>query len=78
MAEVIPESAQAKAAQASIATLASETGSSPEIVRTLYLEEVSALSRQAKVKQYVGVIATRIVRQRLRQLHAAKLRDVPH
>jgi Protein of unknown function (DUF3562) len=70
MAEVIPESVKAKAAERAISALAKETETSTDLVRTLYLKEVSALDEQARVKQYVGVIATRIVRQRLRELRA--------
>jgi Protein of unknown function (DUF3562) len=40
-------------------------------VKTLYEEEVAALSAQAKVKQFVGVIATRRVKQQLRGLARA-------
>jgi hypothetical protein len=36
-------------------------------VRTLYLEEVAALSHEAKVKQYVDVTAMKLVRSRLRE-----------
>ena len=70
MAEVIPDSAKAKIAERAINALAKETETSVDLVRTLYLEEVSALNEQAKVTQYVGVIATRIVRQRLREISA--------
>jgi Protein of unknown function (DUF3562) len=70
MAEVIPESVKAKAAERAINSLAKETETSADVVRTLYLEEIAALNEQARVKQYVGVIATRIVRQRLRELRA--------
>jgi hypothetical protein len=71
MAEVITESAKSKATDAAIVALAKETETSEDVVRTIYLEEVSALTDQAKVKLYVGVIATRVVRQRLREVASA-------
>jgi len=54
-----------------IAALAKETETSTDMVKSLYEEEVAALSEQAKIYQFVGVIATRIVRQRLRELGSA-------
>jgi hypothetical protein len=62
------EPAQAKADHAAVHAIADETATSLDVVKTLYEEEVAALSAQAKVKQFVGVIATRRVKQQLRDL----------
>ena len=37
------------------------------LVRALYEEEVAALAAQATLKQYIGIIAAKQVRQRLRR-----------
>jgi hypothetical protein len=57
--------------EATISSLAKETDTSTDLVRTLYEEELAHLNEQAKVKQFVAVIATRLVRRRLRDLSAA-------
>jgi len=36
-----------------------------DVVRALYEEEVAALAAQAILKQYIGIIAAKAVRQRL-------------
>jgi hypothetical protein len=58
-------------AEAVIHSLASETETPPDLVRSLYEEEFSNLNEQATVKQFVSVIATRLVRRRLRALSVA-------
>jgi hypothetical protein len=58
-------------AEAVISSLAEEMDTSTDLVRTLYEEEVAHLNEQAKVKQFVSVIATRLVRRRLRDLTTA-------
>jgi Protein of unknown function (DUF3562) len=58
-------------AEAVISSLAEEMATSTDLVRTLYEEEVAHLNEQAKVKQFVSVIATRLVRRRLRDLTTA-------
>jgi Protein of unknown function (DUF3562) len=62
------EPAQAKADRRTVASIAKETETSVEIVKALYEEEVATLIAQARVKQYVGVLATKRVRQQLRVL----------
>jgi hypothetical protein len=57
--------------EAAISSLAKEMDTSTELVRTLYEEELANLNEQAKVKQFVSVIATRLVRRRLRDLSTA-------
>jgi hypothetical protein len=47
-------------------------------VKTLYDEEFAALDAQARIKQFVGVIASRKVRQQLRALRAERRGALPH
>lgn len=58
---------KAGSAEAAITSLAKETATSTDLVRTLYEEEVASLKEQATVQQFVGVIATRLVRRKLRE-----------
>lgn len=60
---------KSRADEATISALARETSTSSDVVRTLYDDEVAALSREAKVTQFLGVVASRLVRQRLRGMH---------
>ena len=62
------EPTRSKADDAAVAALARESSASFDVVKALYEEEVAALVSQATVKQFVGVIATRRVKQQLRQL----------
>jgi hypothetical protein len=64
------EPVQSKANDAVVATIARETATTTDVVRTLYEEEVAALSESATVRQFIGVIATKRVRQQLRSLGA--------
>jgi hypothetical protein len=64
------EPVQSKANDAVVATIARETATATDVVRTLYEEEVAALSESATVRQFIGVIATKRVRQQLRSLGA--------
>lgn len=59
-----------RSSEANVAALAQETHTSTDVVQALYEQEVAALTEQARITQFVGVIATRLVRQRLRDLHA--------
>ena len=61
-------SATMKSNDAHVATIARETATSPDLVKALYEEEVAALTDGATVRQFIGVIATRRVKQRLRRL----------
>jgi Protein of unknown function (DUF3562) len=58
----------AKADRAAVNSIAQETSTSVDIVEALYEAEVTALAEHAKVRQFVGVIATRRVKQQLRHL----------
>jgi hypothetical protein len=66
------EPVQAKSNDALMATIAHETSTSTDLVKTLYEEEVAALSERATVRQFIGVIATKRVKQQLRQLGDAR------
>jgi hypothetical protein len=46
-----------------------ETETPTQIVRELFLEEIAALASTARITQYVGIIASRRVRLRLRANH---------
>jgi Protein of unknown function (DUF3562) len=61
------EPTQAKADRAAVNTIA-QTSTSIDIVQALYEAEVATLAEQAKVRPFVGVIATRRVKQQLRHL----------
>jgi len=57
----------AKAASRLAEAIAKETETPIEVVSVIYEEEVTALEANAKIKQYVGVIASRRVKLRLRK-----------
>lgn len=63
--------------EATIAALAEETDTDRSIVKYLYAEELAVLESQASVKNFIGIIAARRVRQRLdglsRHAHLAHL-----
>jgi hypothetical protein len=61
------EPTQAKADHAAVTAIAEDTSTSVEVVKTLYEEEVATLVAQATIRQFVGVIATRRVKQQLRK-----------
>jgi len=54
--------------EVTITTLARQTDTNRELVRHLYDEEIAALHERATVKNFIGVIAGRRVKQRLRAL----------
>ena len=51
--------------EATILTLAQETDTDEAVVKCLYDEELAILQAKASVKNFIGVIAARRVRQRL-------------
>ena len=55
---------------AAIDTIARQTSTSIDLVTTLYEDEVATLTAQAKIRQFVGVIASRRVKLHLRELSA--------
>jgi hypothetical protein len=56
--------------EASVDAIARETETSVDVVKVLYEEEIQALTAQARVKQFVTVIAMKRVKQQLRSLGA--------
>ena len=48
-------------------TIAKETDTSVEVVKEIYEQEMSALATDAKITQYLGVLASRRVRMLLRK-----------
>jgi hypothetical protein len=62
---------RAQGDEATIATLALQTDSNRELVRHLYDEEIAALREKATVKNFIGVIAGRRVKQRLRAMRGS-------
>jgi Protein of unknown function (DUF3562) len=53
--------------EAAISALAKQTRTAVEVVRDLYEDEIATLMVQASVKNFIGVIAGRRVKQRLRE-----------
>jgi len=51
--------------EATIATLAEATDTDQAVVKSLYEEEIEKLQAQANVKNFIGVIAARRVKQRI-------------
>lgn len=62
------EPAQSKSNDATVVAIANDTETSLDVVKALYAEECAALSEKARVKTFVGVIATRNVKRYLRKL----------
>lgn len=48
-------------------TIAKETETSVELVKEIYQQEITALASDAKITQYLGVLASRRVRMLLRK-----------
>ena len=57
--------AMPRRAKSTIAALANETHTDESVVQGLYEEELAALDAKSSVKNFIGVIAARRVRQRL-------------
>ena len=55
---------------AAVAEIARDTETSSDVVRSIYDEEVASLSKDARIKQYVPVIAIKRVKARVRNLGA--------
>ena len=60
-----------------VATLAKETRTSPEVVSDLYHQEVAAVGAAAKVRNFIGIIAGRRVKQRLMALKESSDTSLP-
>ena len=63
-----PSSDSSSLSDSTTAALAKETQTSPEIVKDLYHQEIAAVGAAARVKNFVGIIAGRRVKQRLMAL----------
>jgi hypothetical protein len=60
-----PSTDSSRLPESTTAALAKEMHTSPEVVRDLYQQEVAAVGAAAKVKNLIGVIAGRRLKQRL-------------
>jgi hypothetical protein len=67
MAARIRHSSAPKHDRATTESLAKETATSIEEVQKLYEEELQDLASDAKITQYLGVLASRRVKMRLRK-----------
>ena len=68
MARSTPDSASDQNATRAVAeAIGKDTDTSPEVVEEIYQQELSNLASEAKITQYLGVIATRRVRMKLRK-----------
>ena len=65
MAALIQNKAPSKNDRAATEAIAKETDTSIEIVQQIYEEEFSTLQTDAKITQYLGVLASRRVRMKL-------------
>ena len=59
--------------EATIAALAMQTDTDRSIVKCLYAEELALLESQASIKNFIGIIAARRVRERLALSKDARL-----
>jgi Protein of unknown function (DUF3562) len=60
------ETVQSKSNETFVSAIAYETETPIDVVRALYEEEVTTLAQSATVRQFVGLIATKRVKQHLR------------
>jgi hypothetical protein len=67
MAARIRSSVRQNNARATAEVLARETETSVEEVQKIYEEELQDLAHDAKITQYLGVLATRRVKERLKK-----------
>ncbi len=66
MASVIPSPSGKGNDRAATEAIARETDTDVEVVQEIYQHELSALASDAKITQYLGVLASRRVRLMLR------------
>ena len=67
MASLIRSHSAATNDRATTEAIAKETQSDVELVQKIYKEELSSLANDAKITQYLGVLASRRVRMKLRK-----------
>jgi len=60
-----PSTDSSRLSDSTTAALAKETRTSPEVVQDLYQQEVAAVGAAAKVRNFIGIIASRRLKQRL-------------
>jgi hypothetical protein len=65
MAALIQNKAPGKHDRAATEAIAKETDTSIDVVQQIYEEEFSSLQTDAKITQYLGVLASRRVRMKL-------------
>ena len=67
MGSLLKPSSTAKNDVLATEAIAKETETSVEVVKEIYEQEMSALASEAKITQYLGVLASRRVRMLLRK-----------
>ena len=67
MAATIRPPAGTTSTRAATEAIAKETETDVEVVKLIYDEELTTLSTDAKITQYLGVLASRRVKMRLRK-----------
>ena len=67
MASLIRSQSAVTNDRATTEAIAKETQSDVELVQKIYKEELSSLASDAKITQYLGVLASRRVRMKLRK-----------
>jgi hypothetical protein len=65
------ERSPVKSAEATIDAIARDTATTTDVVKILYEEQVTLLAAEARIMQFVSVIATKRVKQHLRRLATA-------
>jgi hypothetical protein len=60
-----------KVRDSSVDAIAKETETSADVVRALFEEQVAELAKEAKVKQFVNVIASKRVKEQIRAQNGA-------
>ena len=65
MQDANPSTDSSRLSDSTTAALAKETHTSPDVVKDLYNQEVAAVGAAAKVRNFIGIIAGRRVKQRL-------------
>jgi len=69
MSNAISSSEPERARMTTVDAIVRATGAPADVVRALYEEEAARLDAQARLKQFVPLLAMRCVKQRLRELN---------
>ena len=67
MAALMQNKGPGKQDHAATEAIAKETDTSVDVVKKIYEQELTTLSNDAKITQYLGVLASRRVRLKLRK-----------